>query len=84
MSTVQWSGQARRAFHRYRRDDPQGTDQVLDAVNLLAKDPEPTGAQAYGNGTFRIHVGTYRVMYTVRQRTPLVLSVDVLGRSPLG
>lgn len=83
MSSVEWSSKAKQAFHRYRRDDPEGADQILDAVNLLANDPEPAGAHAYGRDTYRIRVGLYRIMYTIKQRKPLVLSIDILGRPPV-
>ncbi|MFJ4774418.1 type II toxin-antitoxin system RelE/ParE family toxin [Streptomyces uncialis] len=65
---------------RYAKDDPVGVDQVLDSVNLLVKNPRPSKAQDCGGGKFRVHVGRYRVWYTIKQNTPVVVAIDHVGR----
>ncbi|MDH2388775.1 type II toxin-antitoxin system RelE/ParE family toxin [Streptomyces sp. HNM0663] len=65
-----------------RRTDRQGVDQVLDAISLLRADPRPQGARPYGSGFLRIHVGRYRVLYHVRDGSPVVISVEMVGRVP--
>ncbi|GAA4676454.1 hypothetical protein GCM10023347_33450 [Streptomyces chumphonensis] len=81
MSTrVEWERAARNALNRYAKDDQAGVDQVLDSVDLLARDPQPSGALDCGGGKYRIHVGRYRVWYTIKQQKPVVIAVDVVGR----
>ncbi|MFX4293009.1 type II toxin-antitoxin system RelE family toxin [Streptomyces bohaiensis] len=81
MSQVIWERAAKNALTRYTKDDPPGVDQVLDSVNLLPGDPRPSGALDCGGGTYRIHVGRYRVWYTIRQNKPVVIAVDLVGRA---
>ncbi|GLF98851.1 type II toxin-antitoxin system RelE family toxin [Streptomyces yaizuensis] len=80
MSQVQWEQAARNNLARYRKDDPTGVDQVLDSVNLLLNNPRPSGAQNCGEGKYRIHVGRYRIWYTIQQSTPVVIAIDLVGR----
>lgn len=81
MSSVRWSESAKRSMARFRKEDPRGVDQVLDAVNLLRSNPRPAGAQPYGRAHLRIHVGRYRVLYEVVSREPVVLSIETVGRT---
>ncbi|MDT0441948.1 type II toxin-antitoxin system RelE family toxin [Streptomyces johnsoniae] len=80
MSQVVWERAARNALTRYRKDDRDGVDQVLDSVNTLPRNPRPDGALDCGGGKYRIHVGRYRVWYTIKQRQPVVIAVDLVGR----
>jgi mRNA interferase RelE/StbE len=73
---------ARRALSLLRKSDREGTDQVLDAINLLRSDPRPAGSHPYGSGYFRIHVGRYRVLYQVRDGAPVVISIETVGKVP--
>ncbi|MER6916084.1 type II toxin-antitoxin system RelE/ParE family toxin [Streptomyces sp. NPDC000594] len=80
MSQVIWERAAREALAQYGKGDPTGVDQVLDSVGLLLANPRPSGAQDCGKGTYRIHVGRYRVWYTIKQSKPVVIAVDHVGR----
>ncbi|MFE7130611.1 type II toxin-antitoxin system RelE/ParE family toxin [Streptomyces sp. NPDC057638] len=80
MSQVTWERPAREALVQYGKNDPAGVDQVLDSVNLLLANPRPSGALDCGNGKYRIHVGRYRVWYTIKQSTPVVIAIDLVGR----
>jgi mRNA interferase RelE/StbE len=50
---------AAEAATRFLKDDPEGLRQLMDAVDLLAEDPRPTGTAEYGSSDLRgMHVGT--------------------------
>ncbi|OEV05080.1 type II toxin-antitoxin system RelE family toxin [Streptomyces oceani] len=79
---VAWRPAARSAVARFHKSDPDGVNQVLDSVNLLAREPRPHGATKYGSDEiFRVHVGRYRLMYEVRDALVTVIVVHV-GRIP--
>ncbi|WP_079031699.1 type II toxin-antitoxin system RelE family toxin [Streptomyces specialis] len=82
MSRVTWSSGAKRSLAKYQKDDPGGVDHVLDAVNLLRKNPRPPGAQPYGSDHLRIHVGRYRVLYRIVSNEPLIVGIETVGRVP--
>ncbi|MEU5402120.1 type II toxin-antitoxin system RelE/ParE family toxin [Streptomyces sp. NPDC005963] len=82
MSRIVWEVAAKNNLARYRKDDPAGVDQVLDSVNLLGSNPRPSGARDCGEGKYRMHVGRYRVWYTIRQNQPVVIAIDLVGRIP--
>ncbi|MGQ0464466.1 MAG: type II toxin-antitoxin system RelE/ParE family toxin [Sporichthyaceae bacterium] len=47
-------------------DDPQGLQDALDAVAMLAVDPRPVTSFPYGSpDRRRLRVGRYRVMYDI-------------------
>lgn len=73
---------ARRALTQLRKADREGVDQVLDAINLLLGNPRPPGSQPYGSGYCRIHVGRYRVLYQVLDGSPVVISIETVGKVP--
>ncbi|MGH3384744.1 MAG: type II toxin-antitoxin system RelE family toxin [Nocardioidaceae bacterium] len=78
--TVVWVDEAFGAAQTYMTDDPDGLAQVFDAVDLLADEPRPAGAFAWGVDRFRIHIGRYRVMYEVTDTT-VTVEVMHLGRT---
>jgi mRNA interferase RelE/StbE len=68
---------AQRALARFYKDDPQGTEQVIDAINLLRNDPY----QGVQWGEYRrIHVGVYRVLFQVIEGDPVIVSIEHMGR----
>ncbi|QKW07226.1 type II toxin-antitoxin system RelE/ParE family toxin [Streptomyces sp. NA04227] len=79
---VVFQAPARQKLREYRKNDRAGVDQVLDSINLLRGDPRPPGSAPYGSGYFRIHVGVYRVLYQVRNGTPVVISIEHVGKVP--
>jgi mRNA interferase RelE/StbE len=49
-------------------DDPQGVQELLDAIDRLADDPRPPGAFPYGSPDVRrLRVGRYRVLYEISE-----------------
>jgi mRNA interferase RelE/StbE len=80
MSSVQWEESAKRSFARLRKDDRSAADQLLDSINLLARNPRPAGAQRYGADRLRIHVGFYRIMYRVVSEKPVIIAIEHIGR----
>lgn len=79
---VEWRTPAKAKLIELRKSDPDGVDQVFDAVNALARDPRPVGAQQYGSpDILRIHIGRYRLMYEIHDATVTVTVVHV-GRTP--
>ncbi|GAA2992866.1 hypothetical protein GCM10020229_01700 [Kitasatospora albolonga] len=77
---ITWDEHAINAAARFLKDDPDGLRQVMDAVDLLADDPRPTGSTAYGSPDLRrMHVGRYRVMYEIADSTVTIVIVN-LGR----
>lgn len=81
MSKIKWTAVAERNLTAIRNDDPGAVDQILDAVNLLRSNPRPSTAHAWGPDTLRIRIGFYRILYRVISTTPLVISVETVGRS---
>jgi len=77
---VQWSDEALASAMHFLVDDRDGLLQVFAAVDLLAHDPRPVDAFAWGGGRFRLRVGRYRVLYEI---TDLAVTIEVihLGRS---
>ncbi|MGW4646437.1 type II toxin-antitoxin system RelE family toxin [Kitasatospora sp. NPDC004289] len=77
---ITWDEHAINAAARFLKDDPDELRQVMDAVDLLADDPRPTGSAAYGSPDLRrMHVGRYRVMYEIADSTVTIVIVN-LGR----
>jgi mRNA interferase RelE/StbE len=49
-------------------DDPQGVQELLDAIDRLADDPRPPGAFPYGSPDVRrLRVGRYPVLYEISE-----------------
>ncbi|AZM92764.1 MULTISPECIES: type II toxin-antitoxin system RelE family toxin [Streptomyces] len=76
---IVWNEAAVSGAARHLADDPAGLRQLLRAVDLLSGEPRPPGAAAHGPRLCRIHVGRYRVLYTVTRR-PLTVTVLHVGR----
>lgn len=79
---VAWTPRAQAKATALARADPEGVAQARKCVELLADNPRPDGAHAYGNTRYRVHVGLYRVMYEIHD-TVQVVSIEHLGRTPL-
>jgi len=61
-----------------RRIDPQDRGRVQGAIALLGEDPRPPGARALqGRGGYRVRVGSYRIIYTIRNDILVVVVVTV-------
>ena len=62
-----------------RKLDRQTARRVLAAIGSLADDPRPPGCVQLsgGDGELRSRVGTYRIVYEVRDRDLIVLVLRV-------
>lgn len=68
-------------FRRLRAIDPVGAKAAASAVRALAEDPGPETARPLGgSGYYRLHVGSWRVLYRPDGDTLTVFVVKV-GRS---
>ncbi|MEV7021620.1 type II toxin-antitoxin system RelE/ParE family toxin [Kitasatospora sp. NPDC093558] len=77
---ITWDEPTINAAARFLKDDADGLRQVMDAIDLLADDPRPTGSTAYGSPELRrIHVGRYRVLYEIADETVTIVVIN-LGR----
>lgn len=72
---VLWSDEALSLAQSYLGDDRPGLIDVFDAVDLLADNPRPRDAFAWGGDRFRLRVGRYRVLYEVTHQT---VTIDVI------
>lgn len=61
--TIEWSQRAVTTVRRFMADQ-LGMLGIVTAVEALATDPYPTEAFRWGE-LYRLHVGTYRIMYAV-------------------
>jgi mRNA interferase RelE/StbE len=57
-------------------DDRARLRAVLDAIDALADDPRPPGSVPWGPVLSRLHIGPYRVMYTIGEDVVTVERVD--------
>lgn len=74
--TIIWDEPAINAAARFLKDDPRSPRQVMDAVDLLADSPRPSGTAAYGSpGLRRMSVGRYRVVYEITEATVTILAI---------
>lgn len=79
--TVVWENHAMNEFRRLRVLDPVGAKATAVAVHALADDPRPDAARALGtSGYYRLHVGSWRVLYRPDGPTVTVHVLKV-GRS---
>ncbi|HEU0089730.1 MAG TPA: type II toxin-antitoxin system RelE/ParE family toxin [Pseudonocardiaceae bacterium] len=77
---IEWAGPALREL---RKLDKPIARRVLTAVTKLGQNPRPPGARAltgYPQGTMRLRIGDYRVVYLVRDDVVLVTVVRVAHR----
>jgi mRNA interferase RelE/StbE len=66
------------AVKALRRIDPQDRGRVQGAIALLGEDPRPPGARALqGRDGYRVRVGNYRIIYTIRNDILVVVVVAV-------
>ncbi len=79
--TVVWENAAMNEFRRLRAVDPVGAKATAVAVRALADEPTPEAARPLGtSGFYRLHVGTWRVLYQPDGET-VTIHVLKVGRS---
>jgi mRNA interferase RelE/StbE len=73
---VGWSERALDQAAGFLADDPEGLEQLMGAVDLLADEPRPEGTSEYGSPDMRrMHVGRYRILYDVNDTTVTVVVI---------
>ncbi|TFD50274.1 type II toxin-antitoxin system RelE/ParE family toxin [Cryobacterium frigoriphilum] len=66
------------AVKALRQIDPQDRPRVQGAIAMLGEAPRPPGARALqGRDGYRVRVGDYRIIYTIRNDILLVVVVTV-------
>ena len=66
------------AVRALRKLDPSVRKRVQGAIALLARDPRPPAARALkGRPGFRVRVGDYRIIYSIRDDVLLVVVVTL-------
>ena len=73
---------AKSAEKELRRIDGRYIPRIFAAVESLAKEPRPTGCKKLSgsNHTYRIRIGTYRVIYDIQESRLLVLVIKISHR----
>jgi mRNA interferase RelE/StbE len=68
------------AVRQLRKLDPPGRRRIQAAIELLAADPRPPGAEKLvgGEAEWRIRTGDYRVVYEIHDDALVVLVLAVL------
>lgn len=68
-----------------RKLDRPTRERIAKAAQLLGSNPHPPAAKHLTGteGTFRIHTGDWRLLYTVRDRELIVLIVKVGHRGEI-
>ncbi|MFZ0791678.1 MAG: type II toxin-antitoxin system RelE/ParE family toxin [Chromatiaceae bacterium] len=77
---IEWKDSARKEL---KQIEPEAIRRILTAVESLGVDPRPDGCRklAGASRTYRIRVGSYRVVYTIEDDRLIVEIVRVGHRS---
>ncbi|HMT06296.1 MAG TPA: type II toxin-antitoxin system RelE/ParE family toxin [Solirubrobacterales bacterium] len=69
------------ALRSLRKVDPKARKRIQGAIALLADDPRPPNTKKLrGRDAFRVRVGNYRIIYTVKDDILLVVIVALAHR----
>ena len=72
----------RSAVNALRRVNPADAARLRGAIAMLAEDPRPPASRPLrGRDGWRLRVGDYRVLYTIRDDVLLIVVVTVAHRS---
>ncbi|MFI0928549.1 type II toxin-antitoxin system RelE/ParE family toxin [Streptomyces sp. NPDC021012] len=75
---IVWDEAAIDAAARFLKDDPDGLQQLMDSIDLLADQPRPEGSAEYGSPDLRrMHVGRYWVLYEITEATITVVVIHI-------
>ena len=68
-----------RAYRQFAKLDPAARARLAPEIDALADDPRPAGAIVLrgSDGTYRLRVGTYRVVFTIEDEQLVVLVVKI-------
>jgi mRNA interferase RelE/StbE len=65
-----------------RKLEKEESKRIRGAIALLAHDPRPPGAKSlHDRPGYRVRVGNYRILYTIRDEVLLVVVVSLGHRS---
>jgi mRNA interferase RelE/StbE len=66
------------ALRALRKIDPSDRKRIQGVIALLGEDPRPPGAKALqGRSGLRVHVGNYRIIYTIDDGVLLIVVVTL-------
>lgn len=68
------------AAREFRKLPPEVQARIGKAIDKLGKDPRPDGVKKLSDGTYRIRVGDYRVLYHVHDNDLLIIVVRIGNR----
>jgi mRNA interferase RelE/StbE len=73
---------AKSAEKELRRIDGRYIPKIFAVIESLAKEPRPIGCKKLSgsNHTYRIRIGTYRVIYDIQESRLLVLVIKIAHR----
>jgi mRNA interferase RelE/StbE len=77
---VAWHPDALNAAAGYLKDDPVGVAQVFTVTDTLADDPRVGEAFPMGKNRYRLRVGSYRVVYEIRDDNTILVEIVHRGR----
>lgn len=78
-----------RAFDKLTKKDHQLAARLAKAIDKLATNPRPHGSrkleswQEEGEDIYRLESGNYRILYVIRDKTLLVVLLDVGDRKQI-
>ena len=77
---IEISSRARRNLKKIPRQDLL---KVVGALEILRTNPTPPAARKLrGSSNYRVRIGNYRIMYTIKRNHLIILVVDVeIGRA---
>lgn len=68
------------AAREFRKLPPDAKARIAKRIDLLAEDPRPDGVKKLSDGTYRVRVGPFRILYRVRDAELLVLVIRIRDR----
>ncbi|WP_456452571.1 type II toxin-antitoxin system RelE family toxin [Hydrogenimonas sp.] len=77
-----YSIEIKKSAYKETRKLPKATiAPIVEAIGKLADDPRPPGCKKLtGEEKYRLHVGTYRILYTIEDQKLVVYVVRVAHR----
>jgi mRNA interferase RelE/StbE len=80
---IQFAAKVERLLEQLDKRDRQTHDRLLRAIKALAYDPHPRGGkklQGRYDDIYRVRVGSWRILYHVRDDVLVIVVVNVVQR----
>jgi len=77
--TIIWETPAQGTYRALKAGDPDGARKVKQAVDALARDPEPTNSTKVSDNIRRLHIDAYRVTYRI-DGVNIAITVLMVGK----